>query len=70
MFNYNLVPNTNRETRRKVEKYRRKYPGLTFTEAYNQLFGTNYSEPPSEISTADLSGNKNNEVDTYERHSF
>ena len=68
MFNYNLVPNTNRETRRKVEKYRRKHPKLTFTEAYNQLFGTQYSEPPSGISTADLSGNKNNEVDTYERN--
>ena len=57
MFDYNLVPNTNRETRRKVEKYRRKHPKLTFTEAYNKLFGTTYSEPPSGISTADYGGN-------------
>jgi hypothetical protein len=68
MFNYNLVPNTNRETRRKVEKYRRKHPKLTFIETYNQLFGTNYSEPPIGISTADLSGNKIKEVSTYERN--
>ena len=66
MFNYNLVPNTNRETRRKVEKYRRKHPRLTFTEAYNQLFGTNYSEPPAGISTADLSGNRDSKVTTME----
>lgn len=57
MFDYNLVPNTNRETRRKVEKYRRKHPKLTFTEAYNQLFGTTYSEPLSGISTAAYGGN-------------
>ena len=67
MFNYNLIPNTNRETRRKVEKYRRKHPGLTFTEAYNQLFGTNYSEPPSWVSTADLNGNKKKEINTWVR---
>lgn len=66
VFNYNLVPNTNRETRRKVEKYRRKHKGLTFTEAYNQLFRTNYSEPLSGISTADLSGNKLNKPTTME----
>lgn len=66
MFNYNLAPNTNRETRRKVEKYRRKHPKLTFTEAYNQLFGTNYDEPSTGISTADLNGNKLNKPTTME----
>ena len=45
MVYYDTPPNTNRETRRKVEKYRRKHPNLSFTQAYNQLFGTNYSEP-------------------------
>lgn len=74
MFSYNFPPNTNRETRRKVEKYRRKHPKLSFTQAYNQLFGTNYDEIyknvdtsmstnndtifSAETDTRDLSGNK------------
>ena len=45
MVDHNLVPYCNRETRRKVEKYRRKHSNLTFTEAYNKLYGTKYSEP-------------------------
>lgn len=44
MFYHDIPPNTNRETRRKVEKYRRKHPKLSFTQAYNQLFGTDYDE--------------------------
>lgn len=67
MFNYNLVPNTNRETRRKVERYHRKHPELTFTQAYNQLFGTNYDEPPTGISTIDLSGNNLNRPTIIEK---
>jgi len=74
MLYYNTPPNTNRETRRKVEKYRRKHPNLSFTQAYNQLFGTNYDEIyknvdtsmstnndiilSAETDTRDLSGNK------------
>lgn len=74
MIYYNTPPNTNREARRKVEKYRRKHPKLSFTQAYNQLFGTNYDEIyknvdtsmstnnntilSAETDTRDLSGNK------------
>lgn len=73
MVYYNTPPNTNRETRRKVERYRRKHPNLSFTQAYNQLFGTSYDEiyknvdtsMPTDnktvddmIDTRDLSGNK------------
>ena len=57
MFSYNFPPNTNRETRRKVEKYRRKHPKLTFTQAYNQLFGTNYDEPSNGLDTSVPSNN-------------
>ena len=52
MFSYNFPPNTNRETRRKVEKYRRKHPNLSFTQAYNQLFGTNYDEIYKNVDTS------------------
>ena len=74
MIYYNTPPNTNREVRRKVEKYRRKHPNLSFIEAYNKLFGTNYDEIyknvdtsmstnndttlSAETDTRDLSGNK------------
>ena len=52
MIYYNTPPNTNRETRRKVEKYRRKHPKLSFTQAYNQLFGTNYDEIYKNVDTS------------------
>ena len=45
MYNPNTIPYLNREIRRKVEKYRRRHPKLTFTQAYNQLFDTSYDEP-------------------------
>ena len=45
MYNSNTVPYCNRETRRKVERYQRKHPDLTFTQAYNKIFGTKYNEP-------------------------
>lgn len=47
MFNhhYNTIPYINREIRRKVERYRKKHPNLTFTQAYNIIYKTNYSEP-------------------------
>ena len=55
----NTPPNTNRETRRKVEKYRRKHPNLSFTQAYNQLFGTNYDEIYKNVDTSMLTNNDN-----------
>ena len=57
MITYNTPPNTNRETRRKVEKYRRKHPKLSFTQAYNQLFGTKYDEMYKDIDTSAPSNN-------------
>ena len=42
---YNTIPYVNREIRRKVERYQKKHPNLTFTQAYNKVFGTNYEEP-------------------------
>lgn len=53
--NYNTIPYLNREVRRKVEKYRKKYPNLTFTQAYNKIFGTNYNEPKEIIEIIDTS---------------
>lgn len=41
MFN-KLIPNCNREERRKIERYMKKHPGLSFTQAYNKLHKTNY----------------------------
>ena len=46
MLYYNLMPPCNRETRREVEKYMKKHPKLTFTQAYNKLYRTDYCEPP------------------------
>lgn len=60
---YNEVPDCNRETRRKVEKYRRKHKGLTFTQAYNQLFGTNYSEPYNRKADTSMQDQNNNNED-------
>ena len=59
MFN-NMLPYINRKTRRKVERYMKKHSGLTFTQAYNKMYHTNYSEPGSLESetTCDLSGNR------------
>lgn len=54
MFNpqYNTIPFTNRKIRRKVDLYRRKHPELTFTQAYNKVFGTNYDEPREFVDTS------------------
>lgn len=62
MIYYNTPPNTNRETRRKVEKYRRKHPKLSFTQAYNQLFGTNYDEIYKNVDTS-MSTNNDRTID-------
>ena len=44
LSNYQQMPYCNREIRRKVERHMRKHPGLTFVQAYNQLYKTNYQE--------------------------
>lgn len=62
MIYYNTPPNTNREMRRKVEKYRRKHPKLFFTQAYNQLFGTNYDEIYKNVDTS-MSTNNDRTID-------
>ena len=56
--NYN-IPSCNRETRRRVEKFRRKYPALTFTQAYNILYHTNYPEPESAEATTEMPVDQN-----------
>jgi hypothetical protein len=60
MYNpyYNTIPHINREIRRKVEKYRKKHPDLTFTQAYNKVYGTNYDEPKKILDTT-FSNNSN-----------
>ena len=63
MIYYNAPPNTNREIRRKVEKYRRKHPNLSFTQAYNQLFRTNYDEIYKNVDTSILT-NKDRTIDS------
>ena len=45
MYNPNTIIVCNRAMRRKVEKYQRSHPKLTFTQAYNKIYGTNFSEP-------------------------
>lgn len=49
---YNTIPHINREIRRKVEKYQKKHPNLTFTQAYNKVFRTNYDEPKEFVDTS------------------
>ena len=49
---YNTIPYANHAIRRKVERYRKKHPNLTFTQAYNEVFGTNYDEPREFIDTS------------------
>ncbi len=59
MYN-NMLPYINREKRRKVERYMKKHPGLTFVQAYNKMYHTDYDEPDSLRSetTCDLSNNR------------
>ena len=60
LTDYNAMPYCNRETRRKVERHMRKHPGLTFVQAYNQLYHTNYQELFSyDTSNADLNKDEN-----------
>ena len=60
MFNphYNTIPFTNHKIRRKVDLYRRKHPELTFTQAYNKIFGTNYDEPREFVDTRTTSSDQ------------
>ena len=58
MYAFNVIPPCNRETRRKVERYQKKHPELSFTAAYNKLFGTDYVEKEYTIETT-TGGNDN-----------
>ena len=60
MYNPNTIPYLNREIRRKVERYRRscKDKRLTFTQAYNKLFHTKYSEPITTSTQQEPGNNK------------
>lgn len=44
MFNWYYLPYCNREVTRKVKRYMKKHPTLTFTQAYNKLYHTDYRE--------------------------
>lgn len=52
----NEIPFTNRAMRREIEKYRKKYH-LSFLEAYNKLYHTNYKEITESTETS-LDNNK------------
>ena len=54
----NGVPYCNRQTRRKVERYMKKHPSLTFTQAYNKIYKTKYSEPYKGLDTTVYDNNK------------
>jgi len=58
MITYNYVPYCDRFTRRKVARYQKAHPGLTFTQAYNKLYYTNFEEPKEHLNTEDLSNNR------------
>ena len=62
------LPYCNRETRRKVERYMQKHPKLTFCQAYNKLFGTDYVDhiesPIDTTSTISTNLNIDNTEDT------
>lgn len=49
---YNNIPHVNHDIRRKVERYQKKPPNLTFTQAYNKVFGTKYDEPREFVDTS------------------
>ena len=48
MYDPHYLIQTNREQRRKVERYMRKHPGITFTQAFNIIYHTDYNEPPKD----------------------
>lgn len=51
------IPYCNRATRREVERYIKKHPKLTFTQAYNKLYHTDYAEPYSPENDTSTKGN-------------
>lgn len=57
MYNPNTIPYCNRETRRKVERYQKKHPHLTFTECYNKIYNTKYNEPDKGYDTRTYTSN-------------
>ena len=52
MRNDNCIVVLNRDIRRKVERYQRNHPKLTFTQAYNKLFNTHFDEPIPDMNTS------------------
>ena len=61
MYNPNTIIICNRTMRRKVEKYQRNHPELTFTKAYNKVYGTNFDEPVIDLETTTITMNKKEE---------
>lgn len=51
MRSFNIIVVCNRHMRRKVERYQQKHPKLTFTQAYNKIYGTSFDEPPIDENT-------------------
>lgn len=49
---YNNIPHINHDIRRKVKRYQKKHPDLTFTQAYNKVFRTKYDEPREFVDTS------------------
>lgn len=47
MYNPNKAPlPANRKFRRELERFMKKNPDLSYTQAFNKLFHTQYDEPP------------------------
>ena len=53
------MPYCNRAVRRRVERYMKSHPKLTFTQAYNEIYGKDYPEPGygTGTSISDIYGN-------------
>ena len=51
---YDVEAHCNRDVRRKVEKFRKHRPGMSFTDAYNALFHTNFIDPSTIKTTVKL----------------
>lgn len=51
---YDVEAHCNRDVRRKVEKFRRHHPEMSFTDAYNALFHTNFIDPSTIKTTVKL----------------
>ena len=65
MYNSNIISqySVNRETRRKVDKYARKNK-LSWIDAYNKLYKTNYSYDNGKYYDTSYSGYNSNKSST------